>query len=63
MNAYFDMDTQYAHFQGNPLCQATKRHKQQINSQNDLKNERKRLILFWLSFYSLFGAWKIVGIT
>ena len=27
-----------------------------------MKNERKRLILFWLSFYSLFGAWKIVGI-
>ena len=24
-----------------------------------MKNERKRLILFWLSFYSLFGAWKI----
>ena len=27
-----------------------------------MKNERKRLILFWLSFYS-FGAWKIVGMT
>ena len=27
-----------------------------------MKNERKRLILFWLSFCSLFGAWKIVGI-
>ena len=26
-----------------------------------MKNDRKRLILFWLSFYSLFGAWKIVG--
>ena len=26
-----------------------------------MKNESKRLILFWLSFYSLFGAWKIVG--
>ena len=26
-----------------------------------MKNERKRLILFWFSFYSLFGAWKIVG--
>ena len=24
-----------------------------------MKNERKRLVLFWLSFYSLFGAWKI----
>jgi len=28
-----------------------------------MKNERKRLILFWLSFYSLFGVWKIVGIA
>ena len=27
-----------------------------------MKNERKRLTLFWLSFYSLFGAWKIDGI-
>ena len=26
-----------------------------------MKNERKRLILFWLNFCSLFGAWKIVG--
>ena len=26
MNAYFNMDTQYAHFQGNPLYQATKWH-------------------------------------
>ena len=28
-----------------------------------MKNERKRLILFCFSFYSLFGAWKIVGMT
>jgi len=28
-----------------------------------MKNGRKRLILFWLSFYSLFGVWKIVGIN
>ena len=27
-----------------------------------MKNERKRLILFSFNFYSLFGAWKIVGI-
>ena len=26
-----------------------------------MKNERKRLILFWLSFYSLEGAWKVLG--
>ena len=25
-----------------------------------MKNERKRLMLFWLSFYSLFSAWKII---
>ena len=23
---YFDTDIHYAHFRGNPLCQATKRH-------------------------------------
>ena len=28
-----------------------------------MKNERKRFILFGLSFYSLFDAWKIVGMT
>ena len=27
-----------------------------------MKNERKGLVLFGFSFYSLFGAWKIVGI-
>ena len=27
-----------------------------------MKNWRKRLILFWLSFCSLFGAWKIVEV-
>ena len=26
MLIYFNTDTQYAHFQGNPLYQATKRH-------------------------------------
>ena len=44
-----------------------------INPQNDSlttdkrsktrKNERNTLILFWFSFYSLFGAWKTVGMT
>ena len=28
-----------------------------------MKNKSKRLILFWLGFYSLFGAWKTVGTT
>ena len=28
-----------------------------------MKNERKRLTLFRLSFWNLFGAWKIVGMT
>ena len=28
-----------------------------------MKNERKRRILFWFSFYSLFSAWKSVGMT
>ena len=26
------------------------------------KERKKRLTVFWFSFYSLFGAWKIVGI-
>ena len=47
---YFNTDTQYAHFRGTDIRSKT------------MKNERKRLIiLFWLSFYSLFGAWKIVN--
>ena len=25
------------------------------------KRKKKGVILFWLSFYNLFGAWKIVG--
>ena len=57
---YFDTVTQYAKFPGNPVYQATKTTlKQQINGQKSLKYERKRLTLFWFSFYSLFGAWKI----
>ena len=35
---YFDMDTQYAHFQGNPLCQATKWH---LNNKQMVKNDEK----------------------
>ena len=37
-----------------------------IKPQNDTKNDdklKKNIILFWLSFCSLFGAWKIVGMT
>ena len=26
MLLYYDTDTQYGNFQGNPLCRATKRH-------------------------------------
>ena len=26
-----------------------------------MKNEREKLIFFWLSFCRLFSAWKIVG--
>ena len=59
---YFSTDTQCAHFQGNPLYQATKRHLTNKRSKT-MKNESKRLILFWFSFYTLFGAWKIVGMT
>ena len=39
-----------------------KRHLKNINGQKLLKNEIKRLILFSFSFYSLLGAWNIVGI-
>ena len=37
----------------------------QINGQKrwKIKQERKRLILFCFCFYTLFGAWKIVGMT
>ena len=28
-----------------------------------MKNESKRLIWFWFSFYSLFGAWKIDALS
>ena len=59
---YFNTDTQYTNFRGNPFYQATKRHLTDKQSKT-MKNERKRLILFWFGFYSLFGAWKIVGIV
>ena len=36
MLIYFDMDTQYEHFRGNPLCQATKRH---LNNRRTAKND------------------------
>ena len=59
MNTY--TDTQYGNFWGNALYQATK---QRLNNREAVKNsERKRLTLFWLSFYSLFSVWKIVGIN
>ena len=35
---YFDTDTQYANFWGNPLCQATKRH---LNNSERVKNNEK----------------------
>ena len=60
---YFNTDTAYANFRGRyPVWSHKMTLKQQINGQKRLKNERKRLILFAFSFYSLFGAWKIVGI-
>ena len=59
----FITNTQYAHFRGNPLYQATKRHLKTDKRSKMKKNESKRLILFWFSFHSLFGAWKIVGMT
>ena len=50
MLIYFNMDTQYAYFWGNPLYQATKWH---LNNRSKMKNERKRLVLFSLSFLPL----------
>ena len=35
---YFDTDTQYANFQGNPLRQATKWH---LNNKQMVKNDKK----------------------
>ena len=41
----------FANFRGNPLLSSLKTTlKQQINGQKTIKNERKRLILYWLSF-------------
>ena len=42
-----------------PLSSHKTTLKQQINGQKQWKMKEKDL--FWLSFYSLFGAWKIVG--
>ena len=58
MLIYFNTDTQYANFRGNPLYQATKRHLTNKRLKT-MRNERKRVISFWLSFCSLFGARKI----
>ena len=54
MVIYVDTDTQYAHFRGNPICQATKRHLTDKRLKT-MKNEREKLILFWLSFCGLFS--------
>ena len=56
---YFNTDTQYANFAGNPLYRATKRHLNNKGLKPTKKNEKDS---FWLRFCSLFGAWKIVGI-
>ena len=37
---YFDTNTQYANFGGNPLCQATKRHLAKDEQLKMMKNER-----------------------
>ena len=50
---YFNTDTQYANFRGNPLHQATKRHLNNKQSKM-MKNERKRILLFWLSQQSFY---------
>ena len=50
MLIYFNTDTHYANSLGNPLYQAMVK--------KDEKNKAKET-LFWLSFCSLFGAWKI----
>ena len=46
-------------FQEIPFIKA-QNDKQQINGQKQWKMKEKD-ILFWFSFYSGFGAWKIVG--
>ena len=62
MISYFNTDTQYANFRGNPLYQAKKHNTSTTDKRSKtMKTERKRLILFWLSFYSWFGAGKIVS--
>ena len=56
---YFNTDTQYAHFRGNPLYQATKRHlnnkplKQQAPNKLQKLNQTK--ISLFLSVFIVFG--------
>ena len=60
---YFNTDTQYANFGEIPFIKPQNDTYTTDKRPKTLKNERKGFILFWLSFYSLFGAWKIVGMT
>ena len=48
----FNTDTQYAHFRGNPVYQATKQH---LNNRKTMKNEKKNVqlcacVLFYFDF-------------
>ena len=58
MCIYYDTYTQYAHFRGNPLRQATKRH---LNNSYTVKNDEKleRNISFFPSdLLSLVQCWE-----
>ena len=57
---YYDTDTQYANFRGNPLCHATRRH---FTVKNDEKWERN--LSFWggWAVVCLSSAWKIPTTT
>ena len=59
MLIYFNTDTVCKFLGKSPLLS----HKTTLKRPKTMKNERKRLILFGFSFYNLFGAWNIVGIS
>ena len=48
----YETDTQYANFRGKPLCQATKRHK---NNSYKVKNEKKMRGTYLLFACSVIG--------
>ena len=60
MHIHYDIDTQSANFQGNPLRQATKQH---LNGLLFLKRKKMNYFMFGYVVVYLSCAWKNVGMT